>query len=453
MSQAYDISGDPTDRCSEDMLAYATNACYKELSANCVATEAWVHACVQDVCAADNAGDPDPFGVAHGYCGPQEDIAEFLSDPGGLLPTTTSTTSMPNASNEAMWGELCEGGPHEVYKPSPKTEADYVWPECAIPVSLEQCERYYDNHHGSGNGSLKVKPQPWGVRYPNGCFYYKGKSWSTDKSNHGEEWMGWNTDDGGSKKAFNAGYRLCCGPKPLMPTTTTTTTTGKFLPPVLTEPPSDRPPLRPYDPSAPLDTIDRPANAVFGICNVYGDPHFFGFDTRSKKFDQFRTGNFWIVRSSAVWIQGHYFPGNLRRPSATYLRKVAIGGPFLQGNTMMIETSNSWWNDDSRILSLNSVGRHEWTGMSGGVNATSETVDGTKTRVSIALPFDVRVKIRINNEPSGQKLAFMSLVLGMRQITGQDGHCGNFNQDASDDSEALLGQSAPVAPGEALIPF
>jgi len=120
---------------------------------------------------------------------------------------------------------------------------------------------------------------------------------------------------------------------------------------------------------------------------------------------------------------------------------------------MMIETSNSWWNDDSRILSLNSVGRHEWTGMSGGVNATSETVDGTKTRVSIALPFDVRVKIRINNEPSGQKLAFMSLVLGMRQITGQDGHCGNFNQDASDDSEALLGQSAPVAPGEALIPF
>jgi len=458
ISRAYDISGDPTDRCSDDMQAYATSACYKELIASCDATKAWLDACVQDVCAADNAGLHDPVGAAQGYCGPQEDLADFLKDFGGLLPTTTSTTSTPSVSNETIWGELCEGGPHEVYKPSPRTDPEYVWPECAIPVSLEQCNWYYDNHHGSGNGSLKVTPQSYGIRYPSGCFYYMGKSWSADKQNagagsHGDEWMGWNTGQGGAKKAVNAGYRLCCGPRPLMPTTTTTTTMGKFPPPVLTEPPSDRPPLRPIGSSRPLANIDRPANAVFGLCKVYGDPHIFGFDTPIKKFDSFRTGNFWIVRSSAVWIQGHYFPGNLRRPTVTYLRKVAIGGPFLQGNTMMIETSNSWWNDDSHILSLSSVGRHSWTGMSGGVTATSQS-NGTNTRVSIALPFDVRVKIGINAgnvRPKGNKLAFMSLLIGMRQITGQDGHCGNFNQVASDDSEVL--DVTPVAPSEVLIPF
>jgi len=120
---------------------------------------------------------------------------------------------------------------------------------------------------------------------------------------------------------------------------------------------------------------------------------------------------------------------------------------------MMIETSNIWWNDQGHILPLGS-GPSNWAGMNGAVTASSETgADGQKITIRVKLPDEIVLKIGINTSPGGGKLPFMSMVLGSRQITGQDGHCGNFNRDASDETQELEDQRAPVAAKELLIPY
>jgi len=49
------------------------------------------------------------------------------------------------------------------------------------------------------------------------------------------------------------------------------------------------------------------------------------------------------------------------------------------------------------------------------------------------------VNVRLTVEGSGN-LPNLEMTITMRQITGQDGHCGTFNRDASDDTSILLTQ-------------
>lgn len=186
---------------------------------------------------------------------------------------------------------------------------------------------------------------------------------------------------------------------------------------------------------------------------MWGDPHFWAFD-RARMVNFYRTGTFWIMKSDPVWIQGYYAPSNTRRPMYTHLQKVAVGGPFLEGSTMMVEATKIWWNDEEDILPFSTDGQSAWTGMNGKVNIQLNVRSYQHAKVSIlaSFPNEISLSIKIYYHRS---LPYMGMTISTKQITGQDGHCGNFNGDGSDDTTSTIKQrfGAQVESGMKLIPY
>jgi hypothetical protein len=95
---------DPKATCNKEVLDYAISACYSELLANCKVTEEWLNTCVQDCCAASNAGDPDPLLLAEDYCDNQNDYEDEVKQLPGY--TTTTTTWIGEVDDSSDWTSL-----------------------------------------------------------------------------------------------------------------------------------------------------------------------------------------------------------------------------------------------------------------------------------------------------------------------------------------------------------
>lgn len=78
----------------------------------------------------------------------------------------------------------------------------------------------------------------------------------------------------------------------------------------------------------------HPEAAQRSSCLVWGDPHVETFDHAAPNF--FEQGDAWLVRSQDVHIQACYkatpFTNGLAATNA-----IAVGGPFLQGHTIIVE--------------------------------------------------------------------------------------------------------------------
>jgi hypothetical protein len=114
---------------------------------------------------------------------------------------------------------------------------------------------------------------------------------------------------------------------------------------------------------------------------------------------------------------------------------------------MMIEEGKSWWNDDGEILLTSGS---TWSGLNGAITATREGNDVTvplnrRRLFTIHFPADVTISLSMNY------LSYMTATISMRQINGQDGHCGNFNGVVDGKNE--VGVQGPVAAAEKLIPY
>ena len=104
-----------------------------------------------------------------------------------------------------------------------------------------------------------------------------------------------------------------------------------------------------------------------GDCVIWGDPHVLTFDAQQEFVNQhpdpraflrmrstgkndvvnvMEEGQFWLVKSDDVHIQGRYN----KRPNAntTVLGGLAVGGPFLKGNTFIVRplVGKITWNGD-----------------------------------------------------------------------------------------------------------
>jgi len=294
---------------------------------------------------------------------------------------------------------------------------------------------YVNNKCGRDGASTPVSQRSIPTRnekgYPPGCGFYK---------HFGSSWMEYNywvyTGEDGKVpdgEPMEFGYasatspeRVCCGSLTWLATSTTTTLPWIPLP-IL---PQTRPPLQPIAYSTVPVTVERPAGAKIGACGLWGDPHLRTFD--NDRLDCYSEGNFWIVNSDTVWIQGRYEPRDgPRRREVTYLQKVAVGGPFLMGNTLMIETHTLWWNSVSYNILGSCDGngdncvKHdlEFSAMDGKVMVKCSE-GKTALICKVTLPNDVQIKMvsyRIS-----RRAVSCSLVVVMRQITGQDGQCGAF---------------------------
>jgi len=460
ISKKYNTSGDPIDECSENTQAAATTKCYKELTANCTATPEWLQACVADVCAAEKTGDADPFAVVDGYCGPLkrlQSILDQLSENDTAMPIVNGSLPPRTKTSPTDSWDMCGG---------PQTGGVLSNTGCTKPLTFAQCQEYCDTLTGqyAGYACGGVGTPFLGARrrrvlanwdmpsWPHGCFLKSGINInqaqevifnpSGEDNNPGayDYSRGFGTVTGNS---FGL-TPVCCGnvtypPLNPNPTTTTSTTAPQWFAVLDGEQVSA--PLQPLPASMSPVTINRPEGAVVGTCLFWGDPHIYTFD--GPVFHMYRFGTFWIVQSGPVWIQGYYKAANKRRPMFPHLMKVAVGGPFLKGNTVMIETTKMWWNDNPNVMaeatrSGNLPGKY-WTAMNGEVTVLIDEAKSPFNEIFISFPGDIMVNVRLTVEGSGN-LPNLEMTITMRQITGQDGHCGTFNRDASDDTSILLTQ-------------
>jgi len=188
-----------------------------------------------------------------------------------------------------------------------------------------------------------------------------------------------------------------------------------------------------------------------GVCGLFGDPHIVTFDNPTGgTVDQFSTGEYYLVKSGELQITGR-FGDNARFPNEASTVGVAISGALLGGHTISVqyvggamgrEGFKAFW-DGKEILadfgstfeSENSLVRAEYQNIDPDVehDKARHTIGGdagTGALPSYRLRFlpDWSVYVLLGEES-------MNVVIQMsKQPSGQDGYCGNFNCDASDDT-------------------
>lgn len=217
---------------------------------------------------------------------------------------------------------------------------------------------------------------------------------------------------------------LLVGPTNLMcepPTTTTTTTT-----------------------STSSETATTTLGPM-GLCKLIGDPHIKPFDSVKRYVDIYTYGDYWVVKSQSVLIQGRY--GAANRNGNSRVAALAIGGPFLNNHTLIIEIGQTLW-DGQQILTAVPAGFSDPSDL---LSATAKAAKGKhgngQIRNGETLQFKLpqEVTLTINRWAT-----HLDVLISMRRVQGgQDGHCGNFNFNALDDTKTAIveriGQPIPDA--------
>lgn len=197
-------------------------------------------------------------------------------------------------------------------------------------------------------------------------------------------------------------------------------------------------------------SIQFPAPAK-STCVVWGDPHISVFD-RSLAEDKssvpilgmYQSGDFWLVKSSSISIQGRYGPTRFTGGLSALL-SLAVGGPFLNGHKLIIEPMDDGgkitWDGEEILQALPSDFL-----IKGFVNVSfhgdeSHLIDPGQGHLplrSVTARLPKLVDLTVNRWPK-----HIDAIIKMRPLAeGQDGHCGNFNMDPSDDTRELILQRA-----------
>jgi hypothetical protein len=189
-----------------------------------------------------------------------------------------------------------------------------------------------------------------------------------------------------------------------------------------------------------------------GNCKIFGDPHLVTFD--GAHADYYTPGEYWLVKSSTVSIQGQYQPTRITHGLAT-TKAVAVGGRFLKGHVLGIGALSATWDHQPILTTF--PGSFKVPGLVDiTYNSQGETLQRGRNGkplhvVHVTLPNGVTMQINRWNE-AGEG-SYINVLITMPKQPDQDGHCGNFNGNQADDDRmavrARLGTQG-VAPGDML---
>jgi len=187
-------------------------------------------------------------------------------------------------------------------------------------------------------------------------------------------------------------------------------------------------------------------------CVLWGDPHIVPFDRevrprngRGSNVNLYNYGDFWIVKSKQVSIQGRYWSTRGDGNAAT--RALAIGGSFLRGGHLIVEPLDGivTWKDEEVLANFPSTFEEPGLVYIKYHNEAEVARTGGRHKaikgLDIMLPLGVRLIVNRYD-------THLDALITMHHLPGGiDGHCGSFNNDPSDDTTKLISEriGAPVA--------
>lgn len=206
--------------------------------------------------------------------------------------------------------------------------------------------------------------------------------------------------------------------------------------------PTTRPPSPTPSPT-PVPTPQNNSDVTCGTCVIWGDPHIITFKAHERRLAQhprreefFRTrgwesdqinineaGQFWLVKSDSVRIQGRYEKNETS--GLTYLASLIVGGPFLDGRVLQIAPMNSktTWEGEEILPSIPTVFRNDLVNATYH-NAAKMVKDGTVgPGIDVALPLGVTLTVNRWRD-------MLAAEISMCQTEDQSGQCGSYADDS-----------------------
>jgi hypothetical protein len=190
-------------------------------------------------------------------------------------------------------------------------------------------------------------------------------------------------------------------------------------------------------------------------CTLWGDPHVITFDQvgddKNQAVSFYGDGDFWVVRSSQVSIQGR-FEGTKYTERLAATNQIVVSGAFIHGHKIEVGTQ------DSGIVTVDGASMSFGTTSHAADNSFSVSYDSNgqvpdvvpegneKRVVHMTLPLGIKVDVF-------QWTNYLDVQITMSSLPDQDGVCGNFNGDHGDDSTRNIFEriGARVKPGENLL--
>mmetsp|Transcript_38097 Transcript_38097/g.122480 ORF Transcript_38097/g.122480 Transcript_38097/m.122480 type:complete len:412 (+) Transcript_38097:1-1236(+) len=197
-------------------------------------------------------------------------------------------------------------------------------------------------------------------------------------------------------------------------------------------------------------TLVSTTNGVPKDCLLWGDPHIETFDGGFP--NAYGEGEFWIVKSNMVSIQGRYLATPFTNGLAA-THQIAVGGKFMGGHKFTVgPMENGQITCDDGPILQGFPSEATCGPVTLNYNGMGKLVDDAQSKLEKHIVhFDMpSMKLHIQILRWANHLNVK--ITMPPQATGMDGSCGNFNGNAIDDStEAITARmGGRVAMGELL---
>merc|ERR1712190_204586 len=163
------------------------------------------------------------------------------------------------------------------------------------------------------------------------------------------------------------------------------------------------------------------------------------FDGASASY--YTPGEFWIVKSDTVYIQGKYRP-TPATSGLSVMIEIAIGGPFMHGHKIIVSATSASFDNQQILMGFPSTfNAPNLPGVSAQLNSVGGMLQKGRNAanlrvVHLTLPSNVQIKI--NRWTEAAEGNYINAKITMPAQPNQDGHCGNFNGNQADDDRLQI---------------